>query len=115
MADGSTRPLYQLKVGHEIYGTRRVGRYRRFVKSRVIAHWSTIKPAFRITLEDGTTLVTSGDHRFLTERGWKYVTGSEQGRARRPHLTRFNKLMGTGAFAERVLQNAIIVAGISAA
>jgi len=68
MADGSTRPLYQLKVGHEIYGTRRVGRHRRFVKSRVMAHWSTIKPAFRITLEDGTTLVTSGDHRFLTER-----------------------------------------------
>jgi DNA repair photolyase len=106
MADGSTRPLYQLKVGHEIYGTRRVGHYRRFVKSRVLAHWSTIKPAFRITLEDGTTLVTSGDHRFLTERGWKYVAGSERGRARRPHLTRFNKLMGTGAFAERVLQNA---------
>jgi DNA repair photolyase len=105
MADGSTRPLYQLKVGHEIYGTRRVGHYRRFVKSRVLAHWSTIKPAFRITLEDGTTLVTSGDHRFLTERGWKFVTGSEQGRARRPHLTRFNKLMGTGAFAEPVLRN----------
>jgi DNA repair photolyase len=105
MADGSTRPLYQLKVGHEIYGTRRVGHYRRFVKSRVLAHWSTIKPAFRITLEDGTTLVTSGDHRFLTERGWKFVTGTEWGRARRPHLTRFNKLMGTGAFAERAFQN----------
>src|SRR3984893_1925592 len=105
MADGSTRPLYQLKVGHEIYGTRRVGHYRKFVKSRVLAHWSTIKPAFRITLEDGTTLVTSGDHRFLTERGWKFVTGTQHGRARRPHLTRFNKLMGTGAFAEPVLQN----------
>src|SRR4029077_1286851 len=105
MADGSTRPLYQLKVGHEIYGTRRVGWYRRYVKSRVLASWSTIKPAFRTTLEDGTTLVTSGDHRFLTERGWKFVTGSECGRARRPHLTRFNKLMGTGAFAERAFQN----------
>jgi DNA repair photolyase len=105
MADGSTRPLYQLKVGHEIYGTRRTGWYRRYVKSRVLAHWSTIKPAFRITLEDGTTLVTSGDHRFLTERGWKFVTGTECGRARRPHLTRFNKLMGTGAFAERAFQN----------
>jgi DNA repair photolyase len=105
MADGSTRPLYQLKVGHEIYGTRRVGHYRRFVKSRVLAHWSTIKPAFRITLEDGTTLVTSGDHRFLTERGWKFVTGSQCGGARRPHLTRCNKLMGTGAFAEAVRTN----------
>ena len=44
-------------------------------------------------------LVASGDHRFLTGRGWKHVTGSEQGQARRPHLTINNKLMGTGGFA----------------
>src|SRR6266446_3481038 len=80
MSDGRTRPISKLGVGDEIYGTKRVGWYRRYVKSHVLAHWSTIKPAFRTTLEDGTTLVTSGDHRFLTERGWKFVTGTESGR-----------------------------------
>jgi DNA repair photolyase len=105
LADGRTLPISKLPVGEEIYGTRRVGHYRRYVKSRVLARWSTIKPAFGITLEDGTTLVTSGDHRFLTERGWKFVTGTEQGRLRRPHLTTSNKLMGTGAFAEGVRTN----------
>ena len=80
MADGRTRRLDKLRVGDEIYGTRRVGVYRRFVRSRVLAHWSVIKPAFRTTLEDGTTLVTSGDHRFLSDRGWKFVTGTEQGK-----------------------------------
>ncbi|TLY86569.1 MAG: hypothetical protein E6K44_11910 [Gammaproteobacteria bacterium] len=105
MADGSTRPISGLRVGDEIYGTKRIGWYRRYVKSRVLARWSTIKPALRITMEDGTTLVTSGDHRFLTERGWKFVTGTEWGRFRRPHLTTSNKLMGTGAFAEAVRTN----------
>jgi hypothetical protein len=99
MSDGRTRPLSELRVGDEIYGTRRVGQHRRYVKSRVLAHWSSIKPAFQTTLEDGTTLVSSGDHRFLSDRGWKFVTGTEQGNNRRPHLTTSNKLMGTGAFA----------------
>jgi DNA repair photolyase len=79
-----------------VYGTRRVGVYRRFVLTRVLDHWSSIKPAFRLTLEDGTTLTSSADHRFLTPRGWKHVTGAEQGALRRPHLTLVNKLMGFG-------------------
>src|SRR5207248_11333618 len=62
MGDGRQRPLSELRVGDEIYGTRRIGLYRRYVKSRVLAHWSSIKTAFRTTLEDGTKLVTSGDH-----------------------------------------------------
>jgi DNA repair photolyase len=99
MADGSTRELAELREGDAIYGTAREGRYRRYVRTRVLAHWSVIKRAYRITLQDGTELVAGGDHRFLTERGWKFVTGTECGDTRRPHLTTGNKLMGTGAFS----------------
>ena len=93
MGDGSQRALADLKIGDEIYGTLREGFYRRYVKSRVLAHWSTIKSTYRIVLEDGTELIASGDHRFLTERGWKFVAGMGMNRS---HLTLNNKLMGIG-------------------
>ena len=99
MADGTTRPIAEIRAGDAIYGTAREGLYRRYVKTQVLAHWSVIKHAYRVTLKDGTELVTGGDHRFLTARGWKFVTAAEHGKARRPHLTTNNKLLGTGAFA----------------
>jgi DNA repair photolyase len=99
LADGRTRPIAELRVGDRIYGTVRRGSYRRYVETEVLAHWSTVKPAYRVRLEDGTDLVTSADHRFLTRRGWKHITGREQGRERRPHLTLGSSLLGTGAFA----------------
>jgi DNA repair photolyase len=99
MADGRQRPLAELRPGDQIYGTVRDGAYRRYVKTRILAHWATRKLAYRITLEDGTELIASGDHRFLSNRGWKHVTGAEHGRSRRPHLTLNNKLMGMGHFA----------------
>ncbi len=100
MADGRTKPLADVRAGEEIYGTVRRGYYRRYTRTTVLAHWSTVKPAYRIALEDGTKLVASGDHRFLTERGWKHVTGAESGPLQRPFLTINNKLMGVGGFAE---------------
>ena len=100
MADGRTRLLADLRVGDQIYGTVKDGFYRHYTVTTVLAHWSTVKPAYRITLEDGTQLIASGDHRFLTERGWKHVTGAEQGPLQRPFLTVNNKLMGMGGFAE---------------
>jgi len=95
MANGTTKPLEDLKVGDAIYGTERIGWYRRFVKTRVLAHWSVTKPAYRVTLKDGTTLVTGPDHRLLTEQGWKFVTGVAADNGQRPHLTFDSKLMGT--------------------
>ncbi|HEX3588960.1 MAG TPA: radical SAM protein, partial [Pseudonocardiaceae bacterium] len=106
MADGRTKPIADLVVGDQIYGTRLTGRYRRYVRTEVLAHWSTEKPAYRVTLADGTVLVSSGDHRLLTERGWKHVTGTTTGPARRPHLTTGNKLMGTGRFSDQPIHNA---------
>src|SRR5437899_8599213 len=79
MGDGRTEAIRELRVGDEIYGTERRGVYRRYTKTRILAHWQTVKPAFRTTLEDGAELITSGDHRFLSNRGWKHVTGAEQG------------------------------------
>jgi DNA repair photolyase len=99
IADGRTRPLADVGAGDAIYGTVFDGRSRRYVTTQVLDHWSTVKPAYRVTLADGTELVTSGDHRLLTRRGWKHVTGAECGRHRRPHLTVSDKLLGTGKFA----------------
>jgi DNA repair photolyase len=100
MADGRTRELRHVRPGMRIYGTAMIGRYRRYVVTRVVDHWMVRKPAHRVTLENGTELITSGDHRLLSNRGWKYVTGAEWGPLQRPHLTVNNKLVGTGAFAE---------------
>jgi DNA repair photolyase len=99
MADGTTKPIRLVRVGDEIYGTEMVGRYRRFVRTTVLDHWSTVRSAHRVILEDGTELVTSADHRFLTNRGWKHVVGEGSGADYRPHLTTNNWLIGTGKFA----------------
>ncbi|WP_306344861.1 intein-containing Rv2578c family radical SAM protein [Micromonospora sp. 4G55] len=99
MADGRTKPISELEPGDRIYGTAQQGAYRRYVVTTVLDKWSTTKPAYRVTLEDGTSLIASGDHRFLSERGWKYVTGAMNGRGQRAYLTTNNRLIGTGRFA----------------
>jgi DNA repair photolyase len=99
MGDGRTKRLAEVRPGDTVYGTVQRGAYRRYVITPVLDHWSTVKPAYRTTLEDGTELITSADHRFLSDRGWKHVTGAEHGAERRPHLTPNNKLIGTGHFA----------------
>ncbi len=105
MADGRETPMRDLELGDEIYGTRPDGRSRRFVETEVLAKWSSIKPAFRVELGDGTELIASEDHRFLTRRGWQHVFGTEPGRLRRPHLTIGSRLLGPGGSSEPPVQD----------
>jgi DNA repair photolyase len=99
MADGRTKPLADLRAGDAIYGTVLDGKYRRYVTTQVLDQWSTVKPAYRVALADGTELVTSGDHRFLTNGGWKQVADSADGSGQQARLTVNDKLLGTGKFA----------------
>jgi DNA repair photolyase len=91
LPDGRTKPLADIRVGDEICGTQRLGRLRRHAPTKVLAHWSTVKPAYRITLAGGTKLVASGDHRFLTDHGWKQVA---EGITGQPFLARGARLVG---------------------
>lgn len=107
MADGRTKPISELEPGDRIYGTERRGAYRRYMVTTVLDKWSTVKRAYRVTLEDGTTLVASGDHRFLTEHGRKYVTGAMGGAGKRPYLTtrnRFRRVLDDPGRPNRVRQ-----------
>lgn len=96
MADGRQKPLRDVRVGDTVVGTRLRGKYRYFVESEVQAYWYTRKPAYRVTLHDGTQIIASGDHRFLTERGWKHVSPLPRDQGQRPALTLNNSLQGFG-------------------
>lgn len=76
MADGRTKPIKDLAVGDSIYGTAGEGALRRYVETTVLAHWETRKRGYRISLTDGSQLVSSGDHRYLSSSGWRAVAKS---------------------------------------
>lgn len=93
LADSRTRRLDEIAVGDEIYGTRFDGKYRRYVTTQVRDVWRTRKPAYRVTLADRTELVASGDHRFLTDQGWRYVAATSHAE---PALALGSQLCGLG-------------------
>jgi DNA repair photolyase len=99
LADGRHRSIAELSVGDAVYGTVRDGANRRYTPTKVLDTWTTVKPAYRVTLEDGTDLIASGDHRLLSDRGWRHVADTPNGDRDRAHLTTRNRLVGTGAFA----------------
>jgi DNA repair photolyase len=97
MGDGSQKPLAELALGDEIFGTEQSGGgVRRYVRTRVLAHWRTRKPAWRIRLADRTELIASADHRYLTPAGWKFLAKGD-GPEPRPTFSGGDALMGFGA------------------
>lgn len=95
MADGATKPLADLARGDRLLATELRGARRRYTTTEVLDHWATVKPAYRLRLDNGTELIASADHRFLSEHGWKHLTGYHPGGPRR-RLSSSDRLMGPG-------------------
>lgn len=87
MHDGTTKLLRDLKVGDKIYGVRKNKNtgYYYYEVTKVLAHWKTIKPAIKIITEGGIEVVCSPDHKWFSNRGWKYTLGKMAGLLRRPY------------------------------
>lgn len=94
MYDGTVKPIKNIQIGDEIYGVESGETYKRFTKSVVLNRFSKVDKSYKITLSNGNSLICSGNHQWLSDRGWKYTTGKECGKDRRPFLTTNNSLMG---------------------
>ena len=102
MYDLSTKKIKDIKIGDEIIGFDEIStivklrKSKKFKKAIVIQKFTTIQDAYEICFESGKKIICSGNHRWLTERGWKYTIGSMQGKNRRPYLTNNNEIMFLG-------------------
>ncbi len=94
LPDGTWRLLQDIEIGDAIVGTVPEGQSRRYTITTVLAKWPTVKAAYRLVLDDGTVLLASSDHRFLTDSGWKHVTASVGGPGLRPFLTPGSRVLG---------------------
>src|SRR6185437_5944551 len=79
MADGRAKPLAEVRTGDGVYGTVRRGGRREYVRTTVLAHWSTVKPAYRVVPPG---LPVRPDPRGRERRA---LLLSAAGPARRPH------------------------------
>ena len=100
MGDGTTKSMAEVRTGDLVYGTVWRDTYRRLTVTAVRDHWTTTKAAYRVALDDGTAVVASGDHRFLSDRGWKHVTGTPCRAGRRPPLAVGDHLVAVPAAGE---------------
>ncbi|MDF3068086.1 MAG: Radical domain protein [Polyangiaceae bacterium] len=96
MADGSTKQLADVRAGDQVVGTAAAEGGRRFVPSLVMDRWATARRAYRVRLDSGTELVASGDHRFLTPHGWRYVIAPGRNTQARLHLREKDACLGPG-------------------
>ena len=64
MANGTTKPIKDIRIGDDIVGVEKGDTYHVFKKTKVLNHWWTYKLAYEIQMSNGETLIASGDHRF---------------------------------------------------
>lgn len=104
MYDLSTKVIAKIEEGDQIYGVMRGGMYAHLTQSTVLKMWYSKKRAWEIQLSDGRSVICSGDHRWMSDRGWKYTYGTESGSDRRPFLTKspiFNTQKGFYLYCEK--------------
>ncbi|GAA4914125.1 Rv2578c family radical SAM protein [Actinomycetospora succinea] len=104
MVDGTSVRLADVRVGDLVVGTAMRGGARSLVPTPVHDAWTTTKPAWRVRLLDGTTLVASADHRFLTPRGWVHVRPEGCEGTERPHLRVGDALVGAETLADEAFR-----------
>jgi len=93
MRDLSEKRIKDLIIGDKIVGIEERENLAPIVtEAIVLSKWITRRKSFKIELEDGTSLICSASHRWLTNRGWKYTIGSMSGKNKRPYLTLNNKI-----------------------
>lgn len=93
MADLTEKPIKNIKIGDLIIGIKwNEKNHPKFIKSQVLNKWNIIKKAIKIELEDNKYLICSKNHRWYSNRGWKYTVGSMGGKNQRPYLTINNSL-----------------------
>jgi DNA repair photolyase len=102
MGYGRVKRLAEVREGDQVYGTELRNGTRHYVRTEVKAHWQTVRPAFRIELEDGTLLVASGEHRILTSTGWRCAVGAGPDGEVWPQLAADNMVIGPGRRLGRV-------------
>lgn len=104
MADGTSRKLSEIQIGDRVASMQDSDNYylKRYCGTSTITYcestvqhkWETTGSAVKISMESGSIVTCSEDHRWLTDFGWKYTTGENWWVGQRPHLTTNNSIYG---------------------
>ncbi len=92
MFDSSVKKAKDVQIGDKVIGITKDINYMRIVPAVIEEKWYSEKLAWKIVLDNGIELTCSGDHGWLTNRGWKFTDGKMSGEGRRPYLTINNTL-----------------------
>lgn len=102
MGNGTSKRIKDIQVGDTIYGVKIINGSYRYVKTQVLAHWSSMQYAYRVELKNGIYVICSEDHRWLDRRGaWKSTVKKLSGIYNSSRLnTKTSHIRGIGKFTD---------------